>query len=250
MKVLFAGRLPKDFAYPESNEDALAIGSKEMRIAISDGASESFDSRSLASLLVNKFICEPTLDEMWLQALISEYLLQYDVASLSWSKVASFERGSFATLLGVQIRKDTSSIDILSIGDSLCVLLEERQVVESFPYSDFRDFQRRPELICTSNDHNSFMRSSDFITDHRKCWILDGQKKYTLICMSDALGEWALRSHSEGNPQWDALCTFTDLSQLQNLVSTERSSRNMRIDDVTLVIVDPLGRDDDELPDA
>jgi plasmid maintenance system antidote protein VapI len=55
--------------------------------------------------------------------------------------------------------------------------------------------------------------------------------------MTDALGEWALKMASQGDPQWQVLLAIQSETDLHNLVSTERERKRMRIDDVTLVCI-------------
>ncbi|MCC7006385.1 MAG: hypothetical protein IT497_07055 [Ottowia sp.] len=247
MKVLFAGQVPKDPIYPEANEDALEIAVKQDRLAISDGASESFDSQTWAALLVNKFVREPGLNQEWLDQIITDYLAQYETANLSWSKQAAFERGSFATLLGVESFPGLSTVDVLSIGDSLVVLMEDGSCTAAYPYSHFEDFQKRPELFCTASAHNTFFQAKDFFSKHHKTWRLKSTRAPLLLCMTDALGEWALRNAHDGTPKWETLSSISKLSQLESLVLSEREAKSMRTDDVTLIAIDPFGTSDDEL---
>ena len=66
--------------------------------------------------------------------------------------------------------------------------------------------------------------------------------------MTDALGEWALRSLAAGEPKWSLLLSISDTCELEELVMVERAAKRMRIDDVTLLHIDPLGGEADELP--
>jgi len=249
MRVLFAGQVPKDPSYPEANEDAYELAAEQGRIALSDGASESFDSKTWADLLVRRFVHEPELGQEWLSRLVFDYQSHFDVAKLSWSKQAAFERGSFATFLGVESLPNHASVDVLSVGDSLAVLLDGHTFVDSYPYARSEEFQQRPELFCTSVSHNTFFYSTDFFSNHHKTWEFSDKKFPILLCMTDALGEWALRNAQDGNPKWQQLCSIDDRSQLEALVLNERANKNIRIDDVTLVSVEFVGAKD-ELPNT
>jgi hypothetical protein len=249
MRVLFAGQVPKDPTYSEANEDRLELSVESGRIAVSDGASESFDSQTWAGLLVKKFVHDPALGKGWLAELVSEYAKKFDVNSLSWSKQAAFERGSFATLLGIENYPLHGTIDVLSVGDSLAILLDQNELIGSYPYSSSVEFQQRPELFSTSPAHNSFFDSPDFFTLHHQTWNISDKKNPVLLCMTDALGEWALRLAQEGNPQWRLLAAMKDVSLLQSLVLEERAHKRMRIDDVTLVSI-VFGGGHNELPIA
>ena len=233
--VRFLGQVPKDPNYPEEIEDALQIDTITARAAISDGASESFDSKTWAQLLVKAFLRSPGLNSKWLSDVVRHYNGRYDLSTLSWSKCAAFERGSFASLLGVEESSAHKDIEILSVGDSLAVLLVGVNFVDSFPYKNFLQFQNRPELFCTNPAHNGFLSAPDFFSRHQRTWSLDSVEKPRLLCMTDALGEWALKMAHEGNPQWETLSSITDMSQLEKIVIREREQRRMRVDDVTLV---------------
>ncbi len=238
MRVVFAGLVPKDFNFPESIEDAFALSPDCQTIALSDGASESFDSKSWANLLVNNFVIQPALDENWLTTQIQEYSAHHDFEGMSWSKQASFERGSFATLIGVECSIDHKSVDVLCIGDSLAVLLDGSDYVDSFAYTEASQFKQRPELLCTAIAQNSFLNSGDFFTRHHKTWSFEGKKAPKLLCMTDALAEWALKSSEEGSPKWEYLCSITSESALAEFIKDARKQKLMRIDDATLIHVE------------
>src|SRR3990167_3467482 len=102
LRLVFSATVPKDAAYPESNEDAFRYSEVDRRYAISDGASESFDAKTWATLLTERYLCEPGVSSAWAQEAVSEYKGKIDFDQLSWSKQAAYERGSFATLLGIE----------------------------------------------------------------------------------------------------------------------------------------------------
>lgn len=248
MRVVFCGQVPKDPNYPEATEDAVEIAQDAGRLAISDGASESFDSKTWAQLLVGKFASSPGLNSGWLSEVVRQYNARHDLSTLSWSKHAAFERGSFATLLGLEVFPSNSAVDVLSVGDSLAVLLSSSEMIDSFPYKDAQHFQRRPELFCTNPSHNGFIGEPDFFSRHHKTWNLRQLEHPAVLCMTDALGEWALRMAQEDAPQWATLLSITDNAQLQSIVRSEREHRRMRVDDVTLVSIAFDGVAPDELP--
>ena len=94
-------------------------------LALCDGASESFDSSVWAQILADKFARDPAVTPEWLGDAIAEYVSRHDFDTMSWSQQASYERGSFSTLLGAQYDPEHRAVEILSVGDSLagCHLL-------------------------------------------------------------------------------------------------------------------------------
>lgn len=235
MKVLFAGQVPKDSSFPDANEDAFVLAADVGRVAVSDGASESFDSKTWAHLLTARFVRHPELSASWLADAIADYLAQFDLAQMSWSKQAAFDRGSFATLLGVEEFLGNGTVDVICVGDSLAVLLDGVDFVDSFPYMRAEEFQQRPELFCTNSTLNAFFCSPGFSSRHHKIWRIEDRKAPIVLCMTDALGEWAIRHAQEGRPVWQTLAEIEDISSFEALVIQERLINNMRIDDTTLV---------------
>lgn len=237
MRVVFSGQVPKDFTYPEACEDAFAVAPEIGRLAISDGASESYDSRTWAQMLVQKFISSPNLDEHWLSEAVVAYGTTVDFANLSWSRQSAYDRGSFATLLCLENYPSHNAVDILCVGDSLAILLNDGELHDSMPYQHAEQFSQRPELFSTKPNQNIFYHSREFFSQHHRTWQLEELSSPTILCMTDALGEWALRKAAEGEPQWQMLAQITDNASLEALVRNAREQKNMRIDDVTLLVV-------------
>lgn len=249
MKVLFTGQVPKEPDFPDDIEDAIAQAADDSRIVISDGASESYDSKTWARLLTARFRNHPELSQSWLTEAIVSYTARFDYANLSWSKQAAFARGSFATLLATIKSEESDAVNIFSVGDSLAVFLDNGELLESFPYIRAEEFQQRPELLCTNIASNAFLFSSDFAETHHKIWLLQDKSNPVILCMTDALGEWALRHQEEGDPRWLQLAQIRDAAELESLVLQERESKSLRVDDVTLVNISLIGCTKDELPD-
>ena len=244
MNVLFNGKVPKVFDSEEFNEDAYALSMDSERVAVSDGATNSYDSKTWAELIVNQFVSDPAVTNNWINLLLENYNLQHDYTSMSWSQQAAFEKGSFASLIGVENFPRLETVDVLAIGDSLAVLLDQTKFIDSFPYSFSEEFDQRPELLSTLSIHNSFLNSDSFYSEHLKTWSISDYTRPLLLCMTDALGQWALRNEERGTPVWEKLYGIRSLDQLKALVVQERASRDMKLDDVTFILID-LTREDD-----
>ena len=249
MKVVFAAHVPKDPAFPTANEDTYAFLPKQGRVSLSDGASESFDSKTWARLLVEKFVREPRMSEKWLGDATTAYHSLFDPFSMSWAKQAAYDRGSFATLLGIEEDFEKRSVTVTAIGDSIAVILADT-VIETFPYRSSADFSRRPELFCTNNALNRFFASEGAVERYQKTWPLCENAPLTVLCMTDALGEWGLRNAEEGTPIWSALADIRSISAFCDLVHRERHQRRMRVDDTTLIVMSFGSRATDELPNT
>ena len=73
MRVLFSGQVPKDPLYPEAIEDSYEFLISDGRIALCDGASESFDSKTWARIVTSQFVDDPEIKASWLDECIRRY---------------------------------------------------------------------------------------------------------------------------------------------------------------------------------
>lgn len=248
MKVLFAGQVAKDFLFPEAIEDAFIMDIASGRLAISDGASESYDSKTWARLITERAADLSNVCGETVSALVEEYKSQVNTDLLSWSKLAAYERGSFATLLSVENLCLQGTVVVLAIGDSLAALIDDDICVGTFPYHSSSEFSQRPDLISTKAALNAFIDAPDFLDKHRITWSTSKCSSPLLICMTDALAQWAIMQNERGNTAWSTLANIRQQDDLEALVARERYSQNMRIDDVTLITLSFDNQSHDELP--
>src|SRR5438046_5386429 len=161
-------RLPLALTTPKSedgrNEDGFYRTSKGI-YALSDGASVSFDSASWARILVRHYARNPEFTHEWLSAAIAEFSKLYNRETLPWMQQASYDRGSFASLLGVRMVDEGRLIQILAIGDSLAVLCDGDCIKATFPISVASAFTLSPRLLCTNPAGNAFLDEVDLAYD-------------------------------------------------------------------------------------
>lgn len=226
MRVLRRWTVGKQVDELHLNEDATACSNSKGVYAVSDGASEAFASRRWARILVSRYLRQPRVDKAWLAHAIDTYNKNFDRASMSWSAQAAFDRGSFATLLGLRIRSD--GVSILGIGDSLAVLDDGAGIRATFPYVDPEQFRANPLLLSTIHERNEAILGADFMTH----WPLDGTSK--LFCMTDAIGAWLLTDRPDRMARLRALQTRAEFVAL---VEDARAEGTMRRDDTTLLVI-------------
>lgn len=249
MRALYVGTCAKEPDRPEANEDAYAFSADRQRLALSDGASESYDSRLWASLLVRKFADDPRFGQEWIEAAISAYHGEHDFAAMSWSQQLAFERGCFATLLAVEHDAVDHRLILFGVGDSVAVLVVGAEVVRSWPLDDPEKFKERPTLFSTLRAHNEFTQVPEFQSLARAELDLAAFPEPTLLCMTDALGEWTLRMAGEEPGRFAELLSVRSDEQLTALVVAERAGKRMRVDDSTLAILKfDAGEDGGGLP--
>jgi hypothetical protein len=243
----FAGSVPKDSAFPESNEDKLNISQHDRLYVMSDGASESFNSALWAEVLVESVCFDPprTRFGQWLKRAISRYEENSDLTNLSWSQQAAFERGSFASLLVVELLR--KRISITAIGDTTALLIENGEITKSFPYKDSVEFQQRPHLLSTFvNRHKTpFFRqvlrslvNQEWYFSETVCnayWQYPAAADSFVICVTDALGEWLLRRDNKSQGRIAAVLAVRTQEELAQLVTAARAEDGMRKDDSSLI---------------
>lgn len=244
MRALFIGTCAKEPNRPEANEDAYAFSADCQRFALSDGASESYDSQFWARLLTRKFADDPKFDQEWIENAVAAYQAEHDFAAMSWSQQLAFERGCFATLLSIEYDACSHRLALLGIGDSVAVLLKGTEIVRAWPLDHPDKFKERPTLLSTLQVHNEFTRSSDFGSIALSVLDLTAFPESTLLCMTDALGEWTLRMAGDEPERLTELLTIRSEEQFGAWVNAEREAQRMRVDDTTLAILTFDARED------
>ncbi|HEL3840438.1 TPA: hypothetical protein UMY98_000305 [Stenotrophomonas maltophilia] len=232
LSVLFEGTVAKHVESPSDNEDAYRLAPGEGRIVLADGASESFDARNWAHLLVDR-MADEELSVSAVAACAQCYEALHDPERLTWSKAAAYQRGSFATLLVVQDLPESRSVRISAVGDSLAVWLDGDKMLASVPYGSSEQFLDKPSLLSTRMDLNE--PEGLHCSVHE--WEYEEQGHRFLLCMTDALGAWLLSHQERGDASaLESLCGIRELHELVELVENERAVGRMRRDDSTLII--------------
>lgn len=233
----FCGSIPKLIGDADRNEDAAIWSSERSAAALSDGASESFDSRLWANILVRLFILKQNVTTEAVDLAIAAFAHCHEPEAMSWSRKAAYDRGSFATLLGITFGPEPGAVRVLAIGDTVAVLLDGARPVKSFPYTDPDEFQQRPTLLSTRRAHNRFVDRPGHAEAATATWRLDALAAPRIACMTDALGEWFLRRAADDPCAGETLLGL-DVAGLEALVAGEREAGRMRVDDSTLLILE------------
>jgi hypothetical protein len=227
LRVDLTASVAKDLQRQDLNEDAHAEGTS--CVALTDGASESYDSQTWARLLAAAYVQDQCVGEDWVAGRVRSYLESIDITSLSWSRQAAFERGSFATLLGLKLASNGHAIDVLAVGDSLAVHVRNGVILSSFPFARPEEFDARPRLLSTLATANAFVGEQGFFAGNNITW--DVQIGDAILLVTDAVGHWLL-SHPEELPKLLAVSMAEEFTQL---VVEQRQTRRMRLDDSTVL---------------
>jgi hypothetical protein len=217
----------------QTNEDSWAW-SHEGIIALSDGASISFDSAAWSKILVQHYCRCPNFSDSWLKGATAEFGRLYDREALPWMKQAAFDRGSFASLVGIQCHAG-GKLQIFAVGDSLVVLCDGDEIKATFPYQNALQFDQSPQLISTNAAENGFLR--DWDTSDKFCcdWNCATLKSPSVLCVTDALGQWILSRSECGDSPITILRRIRTKKAFEKFVSSERASRHLKIDDTSLI---------------
>lgn len=234
--------LPKEGCSRAECEDALALNSRGRRFAIADGATESFDSKTWAKLLVRCWvrIDPPALSMGDFQPLARDLGLRlherWKRKSLPWYAEEKARSGSFAAFLGVQFYTDPTTLSWKAIALGDCCLIQQRgnKICAAFPIADAGKFGYNPVLLPSL----SFLQSEAFANVE----VVEGTSKPgdEFFLLSDAVAAWYLQISEDSDKEKISLRSL--LSSQKNeeialLIQTLRSQRRMRNDDVTIVRV-------------
>jgi hypothetical protein len=232
LRVLRAFSVPKQLDLP--NEDRRCVSADEMICAISDGASVSFDSGPWAEILARRFVENQQVSKEWVAAAIAEYRSAYDRAAMSWAYQAAFDRGSFATLLGIVCMPDASGVRVFAYGDTLLAFVENGQLVRTIPYIKAEEFDRSPDLISTSPFENRSLDDEAIAASWHDLTIASHEAP-TLLLATDAIGRWLLDQPDSARAK--QLLDILDPEAFASFIESERAEARMRRDDSTLVVV-------------
>jgi hypothetical protein len=227
----WAFSVPKARGQP--NEDAWQWSHKGAA-ALSDGASVSFDSASWARILVRHYARRPCFDEAWLVSALTDFAALHERESLPWMQQAAFDRGSFASLLGLR-RRDEEVIEVLAIGDSIAVLCDGDQVIATFPYQSAEQFDERPQLLSTNLAENAFLADCDLARDFTVEWDLGALANPAVICATDALGHWIIAHRGAEPSPITTLRALGSRRDFTRFVAAERKAGRLRRDDTTVL---------------
>lgn len=234
-RVDLAASVPKEAERQELNEDAWSVNEAPTCIAVSDGASESYDSQRWARLLVQAYVRDQGVSPEWVARRVQDYVDAVDYQALSWSRQAAFDRGSFATLLGLELAPNGVDAEVLAIGDSLAVHVRGASMLASYPFTQPEQFDARPQLLSTISANNGFVGASEFFKQNSSStWAI--QPGDFIYLVTDAVGHWLLREIPSDHAL-DVLGALRTPEDFGALVTALRQERRMRLDDSTVIRV-------------
>ncbi len=236
--------IPKELDCPESNEDYFTHSIDGLACAISDGASESYDSKKWSKILCDNFIssAKQTKKNIFFEEKeIKKFLLKsrlefntfYSKKNLSWSQEASLSRGCYSTIVG--IIDHGKNIEILAVGDSIALWREKNTIIKSFFIKNNHNFFKKPTLLCNiaSNDKYFFeeFNISWSSIKIQKSSIIDGD----IFLLTDALAERIFSLVNQKKFNFVIEILKKNYKEFENWLLNERSKSLVKQDDTTVV---------------
>jgi len=234
-KILFNRTVPKDYGSPSEDNHKLS----DTCIALSDGASVAFNSQIWSKILTRQFVKDTFINDDWIlkaKKVFHRYhqIYHFKGNSIPWNVIESYENGSYATLLGLEITEN-NNIKIISIGDTIAVRIYKDKFVSSFPIDKFEDFDSYPFLISTDISYNKYI-DKNFIAKYTTEWKCHSST--LILLMTDALGYWFLSDKEKGLKKVQLLFKAKNQEKaFKEFVFNERKKGKMKLDDSTLIVV-------------
>ncbi len=244
MRVQQVLTVPKEINYPESNEDFFNMQVNGLSCALSDGASESYDSKTWAKLLCQTFIAHSKkklignfYKNKQINKLITDARLEFSRTfsqqKLSWSQQAAFDRGSYASLVG--IIDHGKSIEILAIGDTIALWQSTKESISSHFLKNSSEFANQPLLVSTrkTSDDVFFLQENIRWSSRKikKKEIYDN----SIFLLTDAIAIKVLDLIKSGKMSFALSVLKTNYIDFQTWLLSERKDKRIKIDDTTIV---------------
>lgn len=227
------------------------VRGQELRFAVADGATESIFSRLWARRLVAIY-CSPltplpnsNVDRFrervedagraWSRRVTSQ--------SLPWHAWPKLERGSYASLVGLDLgerpgRRSTEDGEwkAFAVGDTCMFQVRDGELIAQHPTLAADQFGFKPLALSTHPGRNTAAWESAQLGSQRGEW----RRGDTFLLMTDALAEWFVRNIESKQSPFPVLCEAAKSSIVfEEWITGQRDRRDMKNDDVTLMLIRP-----------
>jgi len=229
----------KEHARPSEIEDVVryrACG-EGLRVAVSDGATESSFAREWARLLCDEHIRSPIRDGHYLVSRVDERLADLWAGGLAqrdlpWHAREKVKWGAAATFLGLCVLPD-GRWRAVAVGDTCLFQFRRGQLLTALPITQSSAFTSRPALVISLRGANARLAPHVSVREGR-CDPGD-----VMILATDALAAWILAAVERGQNPPRTLARHRILQfEFRRWVARRRNSGDMRDDDVALCWVD------------
>jgi hypothetical protein len=232
---------PKKGVNPTECEDAIATNGVRMVFAVADGATEAYDSKRWARLLVRAWIqIEPPAFEIQdFDPLIRDLGVRlhrkWSRRKLPWYAEEKSQEGSFAAFVGLQFYVEGKDLRwrAIALGDCCLIHRHGTLLCNTFPIARSDEFGTNPILLPSSASKQrhalELVRRAEGSTSSGHDFLL----------LSDAVGCWFLKQIEDGDARsialFDKLTESDDIEGLTNFFEDLRTTRRIRNDDMAVV---------------
>lgn len=232
LDAVFVRTVAKEDAFPEANEDAVALDLDNDRAAVLDGATESFAAQRWTRIVAGQWTAGR---EDWLAAAQDELAVALDGARLTWAQESALARGSFCTIASAQALP--GGLRLQAVGDSCVLLLRGSALVASFPLASATQFTSAPAALAS--DPQALDRCLSALDAGTVLMpVADGEVSHVLLA-TDALAAWLLNEDHDARAArlTMLLDAGSDDASFSALVAGERAAHRMKADDSTAVLL-------------
>ncbi|GIK37980.1 MAG: hypothetical protein BroJett011_18130 [Chloroflexota bacterium] len=166
---------------------------------------------------------------------------------LPWFALEKVQYGAFAALLGLSLTTNgtesfTGHWTAFAAGDSCLFHVRHPELLVCFPIERADQFNNHPVLLSTNPLKNQLLSEVADKLEWRGQWQVGDQ----FLLMTDALAQWFMVQVEQGEQPWLTLKEVASHSQLlsgafNTWITDLRTSKNIRNDDVTLLMIDITG---------
>jgi hypothetical protein len=229
---------------------------KRLRVAVTDGASESllagqwarrlaavFGSAADAAWGEGQFAAAYSQASLGWDEEVLEYTLQREErgAPIQWYEEPGLAKGAYATVLVAEFRdaqeRHHPTWKAAAVGDSCLFQVRDESVYTSFPIDDPAAFSYQPPLLPSRGVE------SDTLYRHIELKQCDWERGDSFYLATDALAAWFLHAVDTGDRPWEPLRdldTRDSEFDFAEWVDQQRDLGEMHNDDTTLVRIDMI----------
>lgn len=216
-------------------QDKYAYNQQNRAFALADGTTQSFNSELWAEIITSQFVNNPKFNSNELISLFSNNVSSYKNSKIEFSNnpaKASLEKakqskGGTATFIGLQFNSE-NKIDIISCGDSNLFLLNSKNEITTFPFTDVDNLDANNHFINTeqllqNNIDDTFFRQESLTLNHDD----------VIILATDALSRLILKKPSIIKE----LLNIETFEHLHNFCLKYWKSKELQEDDISAILI-------------
>lgn len=244
--IVSSGLVVCEFMMPKSGnelsecEDAIGVNVDRRRFAVSDGATEAFDSGNWARRLAHHWV---SVDACLTRAEFSKWLCEegeslhrsWSGLELPWYSQEKAREGSFAAFVGVQIDDAKNRWNAIALGDCCLVHTRDGKALKSLPISASSGFGSAP-VLAASHGGTQLMAADRVSIDSGTT-----KRGDVILLLSDAVASWYLNLLETGKSDTESdfrmLLTTGNREHLVRLFESQRSAGKIKDDDLAAILI-------------